>query len=124
MYPGQPERRHSSHSETVPVFALESAYDNTGTVTQLSTQSNAPATRFVFAKRVITFLPAGASGLLTLGTNVNIPVGPGLTNISLYLLLQPEDPRILTSTIAGVMSLVIMGQQLSKKMLMHSQIED
>lgn len=101
----------------IPMIGVETAIDGTGTVKVLNTV--AQSTNIFLVRFAIAFLPAGASGLLVLGssTPVQIPLGAGTTSVPLWLMLNLDDTRQLQSTVAGTMSLTLMGDYLSRSML-------
>lgn len=101
----------------IPMLGVETAIDATGTVKVLNTV--AQSTNIFMVRFAIAFLPAGASGLLVLGSAVpvQIPLGAGTTPIPLWLMLNPDDTRQLQSSIVGTMSLTLMGDYLSRSML-------
>lgn len=100
-------------AQQIPMTEVETAVDATGLVTVLSVFPN--TSNIVRVRKVVCFIPATASGLLVLG-NVQIPVGAGSTNLDLWLTLNTDDVRQLQSTVAGTMSLTVMGDILSRSM--------
>lgn len=84
---------------------LEDVYNPSAQLVQV-----APAFRGVFVcTNVLAALPAGATGLLTIG-EVNIPVSQGTTSIETRIPLKYGDTRALQSTVLGPMALVLTGK--------------
>jgi hypothetical protein len=78
-----------------------------------------PASSNLFlVKRVFFALPATATGALLLGT-VQFPLPAQWGSFGTEILLQVSDVRTLTSSVAGALALVLMGEQRSPKGLLH-----
>lgn len=100
----------------IPQLMRESALDATGNATSLTLT---PQSSNVFlVKQVVTFVPSGQSGLLVLA-EIQIPVGPGTTSMRWYQALNPDDIRQLSVTGAGTLSVVLMGEQMSRRNTFH-----
>lgn len=101
-------------AQQLPMTELETGVDATGAATQLTVRPN--TANPVRVRRVVCFIPSGGSGLLVLGT-AQIPVGPGTTSMGMWLVLNTDDVRQIQSTVAGTLSLTVMGEQLSRRMM-------
>ena len=68
--------------------------------------------------RFVVAVPAGATGLVQLGSSL-IPVSPGVSSIALGKLMRGEDNRTLTlAGAAGPASLILIGQQVGAEGIM------
>lgn len=95
---------------TIPVDVKETAYNpNQAANTPLQLT---PAMHVgVRITAVIASIPANATGTIRLG-DVVVPIGQGLTVLApMRLPLAPTDIRSVSSTIAGPVSLLVMGEQ-------------
>ena len=90
----------------IPTDITEHAY----LAAALSLQVAPLSTGLIKVTTLVATLPATSTGLLQLG-DVTIPLPSGLTHLQgLRILLHSGSSRLLTSTIAGPMSLTLCGQ--------------
>jgi hypothetical protein len=98
----------------IPTYNEESVYDTSGAATSITVPPK--TSNFFEVLQVVCFIPAGASGLLQIG-GIKMPVPAGVTSLQWCQLLSPSGSRNLTSTVAGTMSLALMGRILSRRMV-------